>query len=105
MGGQRAAISAKSEVAPGRRHRVSPTAWRTPPLLSPQGGLSFSLWRGGVGCFIGALLCPIDSAGTVAALCAQIRGFFLAGRPTTEFVNDDETPWDVNLMSVAATFC
>ena len=22
-----------------------------------------------------------------------------------EFVNDDETPWDVNLMSVAATFC
>jgi hypothetical protein len=23
----------------------------------------------------------------------------------SEFVNDDETPWDVNLMSVAATFC
>jgi len=35
------------------------------------------LWRGGVGCFIGALLCPIDSAVTLAALCAQIRGFLL----------------------------
>ena len=26
-------------------------------------------------------------------------------RLSAEFVNDDETPWDVNLMSVAATFC
>ena len=67
---QRAAISAKSEVAPGCRHRVSPTGWRTPALLSPQGGWSFSFWRGGVGCFIGAPLCPFVSAGTVAALCA-----------------------------------
>ena len=38
--GLRSAISAEDEVALGRRHRVSPTAWRTPALLSPQGGLS-----------------------------------------------------------------
>ena len=38
------------------------------PARAPQGGLSFSLWRGGVGCFIGALLCPIDSAVMLAAL-------------------------------------
>ena len=38
------------------------------PARAPQGGLSFSLWRGGVGCFIGALLCPINSAVTLAAL-------------------------------------
>lgn len=50
--------------------RLSVPAWRTPALLSPQGGLSFSVWRGGAGCFIGALLCPLVSAGTVAALCA-----------------------------------
>ena len=78
MGGQRAAISAKSEVAPGCRHRVSPTAWRTPALLSPQGGLSFSLWRGGVGCFIGALLCPIDSAVLARGVLAEIPLFFYA---------------------------
>ena len=36
------------QIAPGCRHRMSSTAWRTPTLLSPQGGLSFSLWRGGV---------------------------------------------------------
>ena len=40
---------------------------RATALLSLQGGLSFSLWRGGVGCFIGALLCPIVSA-VLAAL-------------------------------------
>ncbi len=40
--GQRAAISVESEVAFGRRYRVSRTAWRTAELLSPQGGLSVS---------------------------------------------------------------
>ena len=41
--GLRAAISAEDEVALGRRHRVSRAARRTAALLSPQGGLSFSL--------------------------------------------------------------
>ena len=36
---QGAAISAESEVA-RRRNRMSRTAWRTPALLSSQGGLS-----------------------------------------------------------------
>ena len=47
--GLRAAISAEDEVALGRRHRVSPTAWRTPALISPQGGLSFRSERGRAG--------------------------------------------------------
>ena len=57
---------------------MSRTAWRTPALLSPQGGLSFSLWRGGVGCFIGALLCPIDSAVLARGVLAEIPLFFYA---------------------------
>ena len=48
------------------------------PARAPQGGLSFSLWRGGAGCFIGALLCPIDSAVLARGVLAEIRLFFYA---------------------------
>ena len=57
---------------------MSRTARWTPALISPQGSLSFSLWRGGVGCFIGALLCPIDSAVLARSELAETPLFFYA---------------------------
>ena len=59
---QGAAIPAEDEVAPGCRHRVLPTAWRTPALLSLQGGLSFRSERGGEGQGGAGLLEPTEIA-------------------------------------------
>jgi len=39
------------------------------------------LWRGGVGCFIGALLCPIDSAVLARGVLAEIPLFLWSARP------------------------
>ena len=42
-------------------------------------------------------------------ICARKLPDLLKGlkqdKPNTEFVNDDETPGDVNLVSTVATFC
>ena len=57
---------------------MSRVAQRTPALLSPQGGLSFSFWRGGVGYFIGALLCPLVSAALACGVCGVIPLFSYA---------------------------
>ena len=57
---------------------MSRTARRTPALRSAQRGLSFSVWRGGAGCFIGAQLCPLVSAVLARGLRAVIPLFFYA---------------------------